>query len=341
MKTLFLLMTVCLFNSSSVFADDFLQKFPSAKGWPKIELDEIWNEAESDGSAALVIFHEGQLVGEWGATQVKYNTHSVRKSLLSGLIGIAVDKGMIDITATMEDLSLDDKPPSLSSKEKEATVADLLKARSGIYHAAAYETSMMRNSRPLRGSADPGTTWHYNNWDFNALLTIFERQTKLKIGDAFQQWLAIPLGMEGFDPSDVKYVKEPASIHPAYPFFISARNLAIFGQLYIDEGFWGGESILSLKWINESVERHTIFGADRGYGYMWWVNSPTVVQARGNGGQRIYLDFERKLVIVNRVDTGGLGRGERKRGDTINSYEFGKVTSRVSKIHDELSLLSR
>jgi len=53
----------------------------------------------------------------------------------------------------------------------------LLEARSGVYHAALYETPAMAKQRPARGSHEPGTFWYYNNWDFNALGTIYEHAT--------------------------------------------------------------------------------------------------------------------------------------------------------------------
>jgi CubicO group peptidase (beta-lactamase class C family) len=61
---------------------------------------------------------------------------SVRKSLLSALIGNAVERKEMDLQRTMESLGIDDNEPSLSAEEKTATVRDLLEARSGIYHAA-------------------------------------------------------------------------------------------------------------------------------------------------------------------------------------------------------------
>ena len=112
-----------------------------------------------------------------GDVATKSNLHSIRKSLLSALIGIAVDERKIDLGATMESLGIDDNEPGLTPTEKTATVGDLLKARSGIYHAALYETPGMARRRPARGSHAPGTFWHYNNWDFNALGTIYERAT--------------------------------------------------------------------------------------------------------------------------------------------------------------------
>ncbi len=103
------------------------------------------------------------------------------------MIGIAVDERKIDLNASIGSLGIDDNAPSLTEAEKAATVADLLKARSGIFHAALYETPGMARLRPPRGSHSPGTFWYYNNWDFNALGTIYERAVGQSIFTAFDE----------------------------------------------------------------------------------------------------------------------------------------------------------
>ena len=86
---------------------------------------------------------DGVNVTQWGETSRSFNVHSIRKSLLSALYGIAVAKGEINLYATLGQLGIDDNEPSLTLEEKQARVIDLLKARSGIYHAALYETPAM------------------------------------------------------------------------------------------------------------------------------------------------------------------------------------------------------
>ena len=71
----------------------------------------------------------------------RYNVHSIRKSFLSALYGIHVREGRVDLAATLESLGIDDNEPSLTPVEKKATLHDLIEARSGIYHAALYETA--------------------------------------------------------------------------------------------------------------------------------------------------------------------------------------------------------
>ena len=120
----------------------------------------------------------------------------MRKSILSALYGPHEFSGTIATSKTLGQLGIDDKEPSLTDAEHNATIADLLKARSGIYHPALYETAAMAAKRPKRGSHAPGTFWYYNNWDFNALCTIFENLTGRGIFEEFEDRIAKPLGMQ-------------------------------------------------------------------------------------------------------------------------------------------------
>ncbi|MDJ0632553.1 MAG: serine hydrolase [Xenococcaceae cyanobacterium MO_188.B29] len=290
--------------------------FPLAQGWDRERLLLASEYASQIGSAAVVVLHQGQLVMEWGLTAKRINSHSVRKSLLSALYGIAVERKLISLSSTLEDLEIDDVKPSLTTLEKQATVADLLKSRSGVYHNAAYETFNAKKTRPTRGSHQPGTFFYYNNWDFNALGSIFEKSTQLSIGQAFESWIANPIGMQDFRAEDVQYVVEKSSSHAAYPFWITARDLARFGLLYLNQGNWNEKQILPVHWIKESIRCYSAIGKG-GYGYMWWLGiiGDGSYFASGTGGQYLIVAPKQELVIVNRVDTG-------KRAKSGYSLEF-------------------
>jgi CubicO group peptidase (beta-lactamase class C family) len=148
---------------------------PEDRGWSTEKLAAAKAYADSLDTAAVIVVDDGVIVSQWGATTTKFNVHSIRKSLLSALYGIAIAKGQIKLNATLDQLGIDDNEPSLTLEEKQARVVDLLKARSGIYHAALYETPAMKAEKPARGSHPPRTFWCYNNWDFNALGTIYEK----------------------------------------------------------------------------------------------------------------------------------------------------------------------
>ncbi|HEY6256516.1 MAG TPA: serine hydrolase, partial [Xanthobacteraceae bacterium] len=258
---------------------------------------------------AVMFVRDGQVIASFGDVSRKVNMQSVRKSLLSALYGIAVAQGRIGLTSTLADLAIDDNPPRLTDAEKQATVRDLLMARSGIYHIAAYETPDMGAKRPERGSHAPGTFWYYNNWDFNALGTIYRKLTSEDIFESFAQRIARPIGMEDFSARDGRYVTEPQSIHQAYPFSLSARDAARFGLLFLNGGQWRGRQIIPAAWIKESTTTYSpqTDRSDRGYGYLWWTLQSAewgadAIMASGDGGQKIAVIPSRRLVVVENVD---------------------------------------
>lgn len=178
---------------------------PEDAGWSSTHLAKARALSKNIDHSAVMIVQNGIVVDEWGDVAIKTPAHSVRKSLLSALIGIAVDEGKIDLSSTLAALKIDDNAPSLTEIEKQATVGDLIKARSGIYHAALYESKRMTDSKPPRGSHAPGTFWHYNNWDFNALGTIYRQETGEDIFEAFERRIAKPLQMQDYVPADGDY----------------------------------------------------------------------------------------------------------------------------------------
>jgi CubicO group peptidase (beta-lactamase class C family) len=106
---------------------------------------------------ALMVVRGDVVVATSGDIARKVNLHSIRKSLLSALFGIAVERGQVDLGQTMAQVGIDDLPPALTADEKQATVRQLLMSRSGVYHPAAYETQEEKRLRPARGAHPPGT----------------------------------------------------------------------------------------------------------------------------------------------------------------------------------------
>lgn len=295
----------------------------SAEGWSRLA-----DEGKRSGASSVLVVYDGAILFQFGKTTTRYMCHSVRKSLMSMLVGIHVETGEINTSLTLNELGIDDIPPKLTDAEKRATVLDLLTARSGIYHLAAYETSNMKAKRPDRGSHPSGTFWSYNNWDFNALLTIFEKQTGSKFFEAFQHDIAVPIGLEDFRLRDGYYHHEPAkSEHPAYPFQLSARDLARIGLLMANGGRWGERQIVPEAWVKSSTQPHSTIPAWHGfdgYGYLWWTGGAgrdRVFSAQGVGGHSVDVMPDRKLVFVFRLDT--------YRGKSINWKSREKIVRRV------------
>jgi CubicO group peptidase (beta-lactamase class C family) len=287
---------------------------PATTGWSGTELAQARTFSEQIRSSAVMIVHHGKVVAEWGDTTKRTELASIRKSLLSALIGIAVSDHLINLDSTLGELGIDDNPPTLTDSEKGATVRQLLQARSGVYHATLYETPGMAKARPPRYSHEPGSFWYYNNWDFNVLGTIYQHATETGIFDALNSKIAKPIGMQDYRPQDGSYVRGDASSHPAYPIRMSARDLARFALLYLRKGNWAGRQIVPQAWVQESTRAYSRSVYGPGYGYLWWIDfvdveiAPAVnlpegnFSAQGAGGQYALVIPTLDLVVVHRVD---------------------------------------
>jgi len=297
--------------SLNIFPDENWQQFaaPEEAGWSSENLKSAHKISQVAGSAAIMVIYDGAVLTQWGQIERRFMCHSIRKSLLSALYGLAVAKGNIDIDETIGSIGIDDDT-GLTPTEKSARVSDLLKSRSGVYLPAAYETPSMRRGRPERGSHEPGTHWYYNNWDFNVLATIYNWKTKGDVFEAFHSEIAVPVRMQDFELRHAYYHLEPEySRYPAYPFRMSARDLARFGLLFLREGKWNDSQIIPSEWVRESTKGYS--KAYRGgYGYMWWTESGQLGElgayaAIGYGGHAVYVVPGAKLVFVHRGDTYG------------------------------------
>lgn len=291
---------------------------PEKVGYSSEKLVEAKQFAEQSGYAAIMALHDGKVFFSWGEITKNYWCHSIRKPFLSALYGIHVEQGNINLDATLEELNIDDIPPSLTLQEKQATVKDLLKSRSGVYHEAAAEAPIMIETRPERGSHTPGTFFYYNNWDFNTLGTIFEQETGTEIFEEFKRKIADPVGMEDFSIENCDYQYElEKSMHPAYKFRMSARDMARFGVIYQKNGMWKDSRIIPSEWITESTTAYSIVDSTSGlsYGYMWNVFPEGSLVAdmvgyagyyhTGIGVHVLAIVPELKLVVVERFDTDG------------------------------------
>ncbi|MFC1555352.1 serine hydrolase domain-containing protein [candidate division KSB1 bacterium] len=309
---------------------------PEDYGYSSQKLAEAQEFTKTIRTAAVTIVVNGVIIDEWGEVERKFMTHSTRKSFLSAMYGKYVRNGTIDLTKTMWEIGIDDEPP-LSAVEKEATIHDCIKARSGIYHTALYESAGMKRLKPERHTQKPGTHWYYNNWDFNVLGTIFEKFTGKKIFEAMKEEIADPIGMEHFEAEDGEYVTGRESIHAAYPFIITAHDMARFGLLMLRKGNWNGNQVIPADWVEESTDYYSdaaLYSSD-GYGYMWWVvkkdnNFPHLpgveleegtFSARGAGGHYILVIPDRDMIIVHRVNTF--------ENNSVSSGQFGRLVRMI------------
>jgi hypothetical protein len=284
---------------------------PEEVGWSSTELQEAQAFANQSGCQAVLALYDGKVFFSRGTIHRNYEVNSIRKPFLSALYGIHSARGNINLNATLEDLHIDDIPPGLTLSERQARVEHLLMSRSGVYHEAADEDQAMIATRPARGSHAPDTFFYYSNWDFNALGTIFEQETGEEIFNAFKKEIADKVEMVDFSIDNCFYQYEwNKSLHPAYQFKMSARDMAKFGVLYQKNGRWNGSRIIQHDWIDDSTMAYsTMPNTDGlGYGYMWKIIEADSDMGQmighegyyytGSGGHALVIIPDLKLVIV-------------------------------------------
>lgn len=220
------------------------------------------------GTTGLMVVVGGRQIYAYGDVQEVSYTASCRKSFLSMLYGKYVRNGTVNLAETVGELGIDDVGGLLPS-EKRATVRDLITARSGCYHPASNPGG--RVGKRARGKTEPGTTFVYNNWDFNVAGTVLEMKTGKSIYDLFDADLARPLQMQDWDRARHKRTGDATkSVHLAYYFHFSTRDMARLGELMLRKGNWGGKQLVPADWVEESLRPATTFPDGGGYGYMWW-----------------------------------------------------------------------
>jgi CubicO group peptidase (beta-lactamase class C family) len=305
---------------------DIEQKTGAARALPSVSTDAgdisiaaVEAAAEAHGITSLCVVRHGETVVAIGPQDMPLPISSIRKSILSALLGILIDRGDVQLSTTLAELGMDDSP-CLTDQERTATLEHLLTSSSGVYlplpNGSAYD--VFRNvpaDWPQRGSAVPGAKFHYSNWDFNVLGEIYQRVSGIALFTAIDSILARTLGFRDWNPLEhtrLRYGYDPIGATPRYPNYAmqaSARDLARFGQLYLNGGIWEGTEVVPPDWVRLSTEPRIETGLPspfRSYGYLWWTNDGADAAALpawsysavGLGGQTVSVIPSHQVVIV-------------------------------------------
>ena len=321
------LVAVILLGSITAFSASAQVIYPSAEGWETAEPEEmgyssdkldavkkyITNKTHATGACIIV---GGKMIYKYGYLDRLSYIASCRKSVLSMMYGKYVENGTIDLDKTVGALGIDDIQ-GLSIEEKEATVNDLITARSGVYHPASNGGDS--KNKPERGTYKHGEHYLYNNWDFNAAGEIFEIFTGKNIYDAFGEDIAGPINMQDWNRERQKKTGDlSVSRFPAYHFHFSTRDMARIGYLMLRNGRWEDRQVISEEWVRkitsvvstyEEVQSKERFS----YGYMWWLFDETAPKfqpqykgaytAWGAMGQYITVIPELDMVVAFKTDS--------------------------------------
>ncbi len=263
---------------------------------------------------------------------------SVAKSFTSALVGIAIDEGYI---GGVNDLMVEYLPELKGKGFDELTIRHLLNMSSGIRFVPDDEVSLVgeltqfsdgklayyypdMRSLALQVKSDgerPGTRFNYNKYHPLLLGMILERTTGRPVAEYLQEKIWKPLGMEypaswSLDSEASGFEKMESGINAR------AIDFAKFGRLFLNNGDWNGEQIISEAWVRESTSpdpndnrpwrSYAYWKEANGYyKYMWWgmlrPDGSYDFAAQGHLGQWIYVSPREKVVIVRfGMDDGGV-----------------------------------
>ena len=274
--------TKSIVDNNYVYPDSSWQSVskPSENGWNSDSVNKLKSFIiDSTNATGVVVIQSGKILFDYGDTKETSYLASCRKSILSMLYGPFVKNGKINLSATIDQLHIDDNG-GLLPIEKKATIKDLLTARSGVYHAASNEGDASAMA-PKRGSVEPGNFWLYNNWDFNVAGYILEQQTGKNIYQLIDSMLAGPLQMQDWNINEQRKTGDTTkSKYLAYHIWFSTRDMARIGYLMLRNGQWKAAQIIPADWVKtttsvvtthkKSVEEKTAY-FHFGYGYLWWI----------------------------------------------------------------------
>ena len=248
--------------------------------------------------------------------------HSTSKSFTSALIGIAIDQGHIESAQVpFFDLFDYESYENWDSRKAEMTLEDVLTMRLGLqwdewslpYTNTQNDLRILTASNwdwakallDLPVSGNPGTRFTYNTAATTALGQALENATGMGMATFANTYLFYPMQI-----TEARWSKTPTMLPVGGSgLFLTARELAKFGQLYLDGGVWQGQQLISADWIAASVVRHvdlsTVMRFSEGYGYQWWLDElPYKGQqletwvTSGYGGQYMFVVPGLELVVA-------------------------------------------
>jgi len=255
---------------------------------------------------SILLIRNGYLVferyfQEYDETVI-HEVFSVTKSILSCLIGIAVKENLLELNQTLVSFFPDRVIDNLDSAKQNITIEHLLTMSSGLAWIEAIHDSIFFNSedpvqyvldRPM--DAAPGEIFNYNTGAAHLLSAILQNVTEQTSLSYAQEKLFVPLGIENIDwdsdPQGIYFSGHGLSLRP--------RDMAKFGFLYLNNGTWNAEQIISENWVSTSRTKYNYTAEAFDYGYLWWLYPQyDSYSAEGFLGQIIHVFPEYDLIAI-------------------------------------------
>ncbi len=297
---------------------------PEAQGLAPALVQALYEDALAlNNLYSLLVVKNGHLIVEeyfnGMAAHDDNPTASMTKSLMSALLGIALREGVLtDLDQRMMDFFPEINWAQNDPRKSNITIRQMLQMRSGYpweeFTGNLIDLANNPNWIPLLQefplSSDPGTQFNYSNLTAHMTSVILTRAAGKSTFAFAKEHLFGPLELSVHEwPTDVNgYYAGGGDAH------MTPRDMARFGQLYLNGGVFNGRQIIPASWVNESFQTYSIdtyggpildsFGL-LDYGYLWWSSSAGDHDfdfAWGHGGQLIVLVHDLNMVIVTTAD---------------------------------------
>jgi len=311
--------------------DDWKVSTPAEQGLdPKLVAELYHDAAELETLKGLVVIKNGHLIAEGyfndGSIDESFDRASVTKSYTSALVGIALEQGCLSsVEQKMIDFFPEFADQITDPRKKQITIRDLLQMRAGypdeeekpLYLDILFFSDNWHHVPHLVDFpifSDPGTEFDYSNLTSHLLGVIVARACDTDLKSYAQEYLFTPVTGEAVD-----WYNDADDYNLGYMgIFVTARDMAKFGSLYLNEGEYEGTQVLSADWVRNSLRRYSEnvkqggwitsrygYFRDIGYGYQWWsgrVGDHHFNYAAGHGGNYIVLLEDLDMIIVTTAD---------------------------------------
>jgi len=261
---------------------------------------------------SLTIIRNGYIVTDATfypfTSDTKHIIHSCTKSIVSALVGIAIDKGHIESIHQPVLSFFPEKSAANSNAAKQTlTLEHLLMMGSGLDCHDSYLYNW-RGLNEMRASddwvqhmldlpmvADPGTRFEYCNGASYLLSAIIQETTGMSALDFADLNLFGPLSI-----TDVYWPSSPEGVNYGWgEMYLKPHDMAKIGYLYLNGGRWEEKQIFPSSWVHASTSPQIASGTlSDDYGYQWWVDSGGYFMAVGYAGQFIFVVPEKNMVVV-------------------------------------------
>jgi CubicO group peptidase (beta-lactamase class C family) len=291
--------------------DGWRTSSPEAQGMDSGRLAAMlaYIEDEDINIHSVLVVRHGYLVTEAYRypyqPETLHSLQSCTKSIVSALVGIAIQQGAIDgVDQHVVDLFPERTIDRLDDTKRAMTVEHLLTMQSGLTEADSEEIwqgdNLTQALLDLPMSAEPGTRFVYSGIASQLLAEIVAETTGMSTLDFATQNLFEPLGIQ----ETLWETVVPGHVNAGAGLWLTPRDMAKVGYLYLRDGQWEDTQILPPGWAAASATPHVDSPrmvdtqiAD-GYGYQWWVDGAGYYMALGAGGQTIFVQPDLDLVAV-------------------------------------------